>query len=144
MLQKHSLTSLIKLTLCAVVAGFAVQSQAADAKADGTWSWTQAGRNGGADRKMTLTLKTDGDKLTGTLAMPGRGGGDPVETKIEDGKVKGDEISFTVTREFNGNKMVMKYNGKVTADTIKGKSEMERNGEPVSRDWEAKREADKK
>ena len=36
-----------------------------------------------------------------------------------------------------------KYNGKVSADSIKGKSESERNGEPQSRDWEAKREAAK-
>jgi hypothetical protein len=58
--------------------------------------------------------------------------------------VKGEEISFTVTREFNGNKMVSKYNGKVSADAIKGKIESERNGQPQSRDWEAKRSDEKK
>ena len=89
---------------------------------------------------MTLKLKAEGEKLTGTLITPGRQGGDPRETAIGDGKVKGDEISFTVTREFNNNKMVQKYNGKVSADTIKGKTEFERNGETQSRDWEAKRE----
>jgi hypothetical protein len=44
-----------------------------------------------------------------------------------------------VTREFNGNKMVQNYTGKVSADTIKGKIEFERNGEKQSRDWEANR-----
>jgi hypothetical protein len=58
--------------------------------------------------------------------------------------VKGDEVSFTVTREFNGNKFTTKYNGKVTADTIKGKTESQRNGETQSRDWEAKRATEKK
>jgi len=62
----------------------------------------------------------------------------------ENGKIKGDEISFTVTREFNGNKRTMKYNGKITADAIKGKTEFERNGEAQSRDWEAKRASEAK
>jgi hypothetical protein len=87
---------------------------------------------------MTLKLKVDGEKLTGTLSSPGRDG-QTTETKIAEGKVKGEEVSFTVTREFNGNKMVSKYNGKVSADAIKGKIESERNGTPQSRDWEAKR-----
>jgi len=35
--------------------------------------------------------------------------------------------------------MVQNYTGKVTAESIKGKIEFERNGEKQSRDWEAKR-----
>ena len=92
---------------------------------------------------MTLKLKVDGDKLTGKLSSPGRDG-QTTETAIADGEVKGEEISFTVTREFNGNKMVSKYNGKVSADTIKGKIESERNGQTQSRDWEAKRAVESK
>jgi hypothetical protein len=45
-----------------------------------------------------------------------------------------------VTREFNGNKVVMKYSGKVSGDTIKGKSESQRDGQPQTRDWVAKRD----
>ena len=89
---------------------------------------------------MTLKLKADGEKLTGTLSTPGRQGGQANDTEITDGKVKGDEISFTVTREFGGNKMSTKYSGKVSDDTIKGKTETERGGNTRSRDWEAKRE----
>jgi len=75
----------------------------------------------------------------------GRQGGQARETAIENGKIKGDEISFSVTREFNNNKMVSKYNGKLSGDTIKGKVEMERNGESQpARDWEAKRSVEKK
>ncbi len=147
MQPKNSIKSLVTLGLCAVFAlAFVCAAQAQDKKADptGTWSWTRQGRNGGADVKMTLKLKAEGDKLTGKLTSPGRQGGDPVELEIKDGKVKGDEIAFTVTREFNGNTFKQKYNGKVTADAIKGKIEFDRNGETQSRDWEAKREADKK
>ena len=133
---------LLTLATCAVLAlGAASQAQAADAT--GTWTWTRPGRNGGEAQKMTLTLKADGEKLTGSLTSPGRQAGDPVKTEISDGKVKGDEISFSVTREINANKMTTKYSGKISGDTIKGKAESERNGQLQSRDWEAKREETK-
>ena len=95
-----SFRSLTKLALCAVFAlGFLCAAQAQDKKADpaGTWSWTRPGRNGGPDQKMTLKLKVEGDKVTGKVTAPGRQGGDPVETEIKDGKIKGDECP----RNFN-------------------------------------------
>ena len=147
MRRKHNaFHSSMSLGLSAVFAlGLLAQIQAQDKKTDptGTWSWTTPGRNGGPERKMSLKLKVENDKLTGVLISPGRQG-TTNETKIEDAKLTADTISFTVTREFNGNKMTSKYNGKVTADTIKGKMEFERNGETNSRDWEAKRETEKK
>ena len=60
--------------------------------------------------------------------------------QIEDAKFKDGEVAFAVTRERNGQKFTIKYKGKVSGDTIKGKTEFERNGEKQSRDWEAKRE----
>jgi len=81
--------------------------------------------------------------VAGTLSSPGQGG-EETKSEIENGKIKGDEISFSVTREFNGNKRTMKYNGKITADAIKGKTEFDRNGEAQSRDWEAKRATEAK
>src|SRR5512138_3649095 len=99
--------SLVRLAACAAIAlGFVCQSLAADSKVDGTWAWTMQGREGSTPRKMTLKLKAEGEKLTGKMITPGRQGGDPRETEITEGKVKGDEVSFTVVREFNGNKMV--------------------------------------
>ena len=110
----------------------------------------QGGGNANATpRKTTLKLKAEGDKLTGSVSQPAfgrRGGGDggtppaPVETKISNGKISGDQISFDVTREFQGNSFTAKYSGKVEGDTITGKVETERNGQTNSRDWTAKRE----
>lgn len=138
------LNSALKLGLCAVLAlGFVSQLQAATSKADGKWSWTMPARNGGQERTLTLTLKTEGEKLTGKLSSPGRQG-NMMETEITEGKIKGDEVSFTVVREFNGNKMTSKYNGKVTADSIKGKVETDRQGQAQTRDWEAKRVKEEK
>jgi len=133
------------LAVCALLLTLATAAQAQDKPASpvGKWTWTMPGRNGGPERKSTLTLKLDGEKLTGKVATTGRDG-TPVETEIAEGKVKADEISFEVTREFNGNKMTSKYKGKVTADAIKGKIENERNGQTQSRDWEAKRDTEKK
>ncbi len=129
-----SLTSVVLGTVFAL--GFLAQAQAADPS--GTWSWVVKGRQGGPDRKIVAKIKVDGDKLTGTVTAPGRNG-ETRDAEIKDGKVKGDEISFNTVREINGTKMTTKYSGKVTSDSIKGKMEFERNGEPVSRDWEAKR-----
>lgn len=143
-LKPNYVNAVLKMGLCAVLAlGFLAEAKAADAKADGTWIWTMQGRNGGPDRKMTLKLKTEGQKLTGKMITPGRDNAN-VETEIKEGTVKGDEISFKVVREFQGNSMTSKYTGKVTADLIKGKIETERDGQARSRDWEAKREVEKK
>jgi hypothetical protein len=98
----------------------------------GTWKWS-VDRNG-QQVETTLKLKMEDKKLTGTMS-----GRNNMETAIEDGKVDGDDVSFTVTREFNGNKFVQKFNGKLSDKTIKGKIETERNGEKMSRDWEAKK-----
>jgi hypothetical protein len=108
-------------------------SLAEDANPSGTWKWTFT--RGEQTREVTLKLKLEGDKLTGTIT-----GRNNEETPIENGSYKDGEVSFTVTREFNGNKFTMKYKGKVSADTIKGKSEFERDGQKQERDWEAKRE----
>ena len=141
---QNALKSLIKAAACAILALGAL-AQAQDKKADptGTWTWSQPGRNGGPDRKSTLKLKLEGDKVTGTLSAPGRGG-QSSDVAISEGKLKGDEISFAVTREVQGNKFTAKYNGKISGDSIKGKIETERNGQTQSRDWEAKRETEKK
>ena len=144
--NKHAFTSLATLASCALLAvGTAVQIQAADKKADpsGTWTWKTPGRNGGEGRAVTLKLKTEGEKVTGKLSAPGRQGGEARDTDIEDGKLDGNELSFKVTRQFGDNKVVQKYHGKVSGDTIKGKTEFDRNGEAQSRDWEAKREEKK-
>jgi hypothetical protein len=108
------------------------------ADATGSWTWSTPGRNGGAARTNTLTLKVEGSKLTGKVAAPNHDGAS-VETPVTDGKIEGDSLSFSVVREFNGTTTTAKYAGKVAADKITGKVETTRDGQPQSRDWEAKR-----
>lgn len=111
--------------------------QAATARAadpNGTWAWTVT-FGGGQEVELAVTLKADGEKLTGELILPM---GDKIE--IKNGSFKNDEVSFTTEVERNGNTIKAKYKGKVEGDTIKGKSERERDGEVVTRDWEPKRQ----
>jgi hypothetical protein len=82
-----------------------------------------------------LKLKLEGDKLTGS--MPGRDG---QESPIADGSFKDGKVSFSVTREFGGQRRTTKYSGTLSGDTITGKSERERDGQVQSTDWVAKRQ----
>jgi hypothetical protein len=118
----------------ALLAGFVLvpTARAAD-DATGTWKWSVPGRNGGAARDVTLKLKQDGEKLTGTLNF---GGNRDVE--ITDGKIKDGELSFKVVQKRQNNEITTNYTGKLSGDTIKGKSERE-GGNGQARDWEAKR-----
>jgi hypothetical protein len=99
----------------------------------GTWKWTTM--FGDNTIESTLKLKAEGEKLTGVYV-----GRNNTETPIEDGTFKDNKVSFKVTREFNNNKFTIKYSGTVSGDSIKGKTEFEREGQTQSRDWEAKRQ----
>ena len=113
--------------LAALAAGVAL---AADVS--GVWKASMPGRDG-QTFEMTMKLKADGDKLTGSMSNP-RGG----ETEISDGKISGDTISFKVKREFGGNSFVMTYEGKVSGDEIKFKTTREGSDRPP-REFTAKR-----
>jgi hypothetical protein len=128
-----------KILLGAVLlTGTMIQARADDKKMDptGTYQWVMPGRNGGPDRTNNLALKLEGDKLTGKLTSPGRDG-QVNETAINDAKLTGADVSFTVVRTFNDNTFTNKYSGTITNGAIKGKIEFVRNGEAQSRDWNA-------
>jgi hypothetical protein len=124
------------LALAAVIAAGFVGNLRAEDKSNptGTWKWSMTGP-GGQSREATLKLKMEGDKLTG--AIVGREG---QETKIENASYKDGVVSFEVTRERNGQKMTVKYKGKLSGDTITGTTEFARGGGTQSRAWEAKRQ----
>ena len=99
----------------------------------GVWKWSNQGRDG-QTFESTLKLELKDGKLSGTIT--GRMG----DTPISDASIKEDAIAFAVEREFNGNKFVMKYAGKLDGDTITGSVETpRRDGETRKRDWIAKR-----
>lgn len=98
---------------------------------DGKWVAQVPGR-GGQTRETTFTFKAEGAKLTGTVSgMQG-------EVPISDGKVNGDEISFTQTFEVQGNSIKLLYTGKVSGDEIKMTRKREGSDQPGS-EFTAKR-----
>lgn len=99
---------LLFVTTILLVAALAVFA----ADVTGKWAYEQQGRNGA--QTVTLNLKADGSNLTGSLEG-GRGG--PVE--ISNGKIDGDNVSFEVTRAFNGNSFTTKYKGTVSGSEMK-------------------------
>jgi hypothetical protein len=100
----------MKFRLALLSCALAIAVYAADAT--GKWSFETQGRNG--PMTQTLNLKQDGGSLSGTLTG-GRGG----EVQISDGKVDGNNVSFNVVREFQGNKVTIKYNGVMSGDELK-------------------------
>ena len=98
---------------------------------------------------MTITLKADGAKLTGSVpggmgrgGAGGGGGTPPAPTEITNGKIDGNNISFEVTRDFGGNTMTTKYEGTLSGDELKLKITMPgfQGGDPRVTEVTAKRE----
>jgi len=78
----------------------------------GTWKGSIETPNGNID--TTFVFKVDGGKLTGTVDSGPMG-----QSEITEGKADGDQLSFAVVRNFNGNEFRMNYKGKVSGDEIK-------------------------
>lgn len=108
-----------------------VASAAWAADATGKWTWKLKIQD--REIEQNLVLKQEGEKLTGTLGMGER------KAEIADGKVKGDEVTFTVTRERNGQSFKTNYKGKIEGDTLKGTMVSTRDGQERSREWLAMR-----
>ncbi|HYP13290.1 MAG TPA: hypothetical protein VEQ63_05160 [Bryobacteraceae bacterium] len=84
---------------------------------NGKWTGEMEGRNG--KRPVTLNLKVDGTTVTGTVEG---GGPQGASAAIIEGKVTGDDISFAVEREMQGEKRKIPYTGKLVGDELKMKT----------------------
>jgi|HubBroStandDraft_6_1064221.scaffolds.fasta_scaffold1031877_2 hypothetical protein len=80
------------------------------ASIDGKWTAQVQGRNGA--QTQTLTLKSNGSTLTGSLDT-GRG-----STDIAEGKVDGSDVSFKVTRAGRSGNTTTAYAGKLMGDDL--------------------------
>ena len=114
----------MKLKMLACAAALVVVASAADVT--GKWTAQVPGR-GGETRETVFTFKADGAKLTGTMG----------ETPISDGKISGDDISFSVNANFGGNDIKLLFKGKVSGSEIK--FTREREGGNRTQEFSAKR-----
>jgi len=112
--------------LLLLIATFTLASVVAFA-ADITGKWVGDANAGGKGGPPTFNFKQDGSTLTGSQEG-GRGG--PVD--ISNAKLDGDNISFEVTREFNGNSITTKYHGTISGNTMKLTMETARGNRDIT------------
>jgi hypothetical protein len=96
----------------------------------GTWKATSNGQNGPMER--TFVFKVEGNKLTGETTSPTYG-----KSTLENGKVDGDKLSFTITIKFQDNEMKVNYKGQLSGSELKLTGEIEGAGMTI--EWVAKK-----
>ena len=119
--------AILTLTLCA----FSLAASAAGI--DG--KWTSESKRGDNTVQQTLTLKSDGGTLTGTIETSFNGQGR--STDIKNGKLDGDKFSFTTVQRGKQGEMTVVWEGTVTGDELAGTQK--REGGDQSRPFTAKR-----
>ncbi|HEX2488257.1 MAG TPA: hypothetical protein VHR27_02580 [Blastocatellia bacterium] len=97
------------LSVCFV---FAALTLAWAADVNGKWTAQVPGRDG-QTRELTFTFKAEGERLTGSMS------GQQGDSEITDGKISGDQISFTVKINMQGNERKFLYKGTVSGDEMK-------------------------
>jgi hypothetical protein len=109
------------LRLCLAAALFSATLLAADVT--GIWTGQVPGRDGGV-QDLSFRFVQTGDKLTGKMY------GDNASTPIVDAKITGDQITFSVRSELNGQINRVIYTGTVSGNEIHLRREREggRNG----------------
>ena len=91
--------------------------------------WDASMNTPGGPRPFKLVFKVEGEKITGTAKRPN--GDVPVA-----GTIKGDEVSFNYTIDYNGNAVTVSFTGKVKGDAMGGTVYFNEN---ASDEWSAKR-----
>lgn len=118
------------LSVFAVLAVSVFTLAAADAS--GKWTAETPGRDG-TTMTNTFDLKASGAMLTGTMTNQ-RG-----ETALTDGKIDGDNLTFTVVMKMGDNERRLNFKGVMSGDTIKFTRSME--GNDRVQEFSAKRSA---
>lgn len=104
----------VVLTMLAALV-VAVSAGAGQAKTDVTGKWTFNVETGAGSGTPTITLKQDGEKLTGHYS------GQLGEADLT-GTIKGQEFTFKFTVDAQGNNLECTYQGTVESkDSLKGK-----------------------
>jgi hypothetical protein len=81
--------------------------------ADMSGTWKGAFDFQGSSVPLTLHLKLDGDKVTGSIeGLP------TTPTEIHDGTLAGDTVSFWVNTDYEGQTYKLVYKGKIASDQI--------------------------
>jgi hypothetical protein len=124
----------MKIKICLlIICMFALASLALAQNANVDGKWTAEIQGGRGPQMLTLTLKAEGGKLTGTTEG-GRGGAIP----IEDGTISGNTIKFKQKQMNRGGEVVMNYSGTVSGSEIKFTRQAE-GGQGMPQEFTAKK-----
>ena len=93
------------------------------------------GQIGDSGRDVLFQLKSEGTKVTGSMSGPD---GEP--RPITEGQLNGDNISLTITSEWQGSPLKLLVKGKVAGDQMNLTMEVE--GRDWSREFVLKKAAD--
>jgi hypothetical protein len=77
--------------------------------------WNMSIDAGGQEIPATLTLKQDGDKVSGTMSSPFFG-----TTELDGLKLEGDKLTFTASLNFQGQNIAIVGSGMVNGDSMQG------------------------
>jgi hypothetical protein len=118
------------ITLTVFMIGVGLLSAGAmSAQSSVAGEWDASMNTPGGARPFKLVFKVDGEKLSGTVK---RANGDvPLQ-----GTIKGKDISFAYSINYNGNDLQLSFTGKVNGDAISGTVSFGGNAED---EWSAKR-----
>jgi hypothetical protein len=114
--------------------GFCDLASAAD-KVDPVGTWKCEYKIGDQLLTAELTIKKDGDKLTGTMSWP-----DQKDEKVKNVKLKDSTLTFSAVRKFMGNEYPLDFTLTIEGDRFKGKSTAEFGGQKQEFGLEGKRE----
>jgi len=119
----------------ALAVSVALAGSALAADLTGKWKSEFTGPDGNS-RTNVFTFEVKGEVVTGTVTSSMA----PEPAKIEEGTLKGDAISFKVTRDMGGNQIKLSYTGTVKGDEIPLKVSADAGGQTFDFDIVAKRE----
>ena len=134
MVRPHAALAVTMLALVELVGGVAATGRADDKDTDatGAWKWVRKSPDG-QESETTARLKQDGNVLTGKVTT------EAGEIDIKNGTVMNGNVAFAITSDAGGSEIHVKFTGKLQGDSIKGKAEITRDGNTMTRDWEPKR-----
>ena len=118
---------ILTMILCAV--SFAATAAGIDGK------WTSESKRGDNTIQQTITLKSDGGSLTGTVETSFNGNSRSAD--IKNGKVDGNKFSFSMVQRGKQGEVTVTWEGTVNGDEMNGTQK--REGGDQSRPFTAKR-----
>lgn len=97
----------------------------------GTWQWSLATPMG--EMQSRLILDQEFQEVSGKVSIQGW------QIRIREQSLKGDQLSFRVRYNTEGQNVVMRFNGRVSGDTIKGSLEIQGGPWAGKQQWTARK-----